>query len=185
VFNVLLQVLDDGRLTDGQGRTVDFKNTIVIMTSNIGSQRILQYKGSFIGEIYDRMKDAVLDEMRRHFRPEFLNRVDEVIVFHALSEEHLEQIVEIQLGRLRQRLAERHIQLELTPAARRHLVAVGYDPAYGARPLKRTIQKEIETVIGRMLLQGKIHDGQVVHIDYDAKQGALTFHPADAAVPTP
>ena len=98
VFNVLLQLLDDGRLTDGQGRTVDFKNTIVIMTSNIGSQRILQYQGSFVGEVYDRMKDAVLEELRQHFRPEFLNRVDEIIVFHALSEEHLKKIVDIQLG---------------------------------------------------------------------------------------
>ena len=101
VFNVLLQMLDDGRLTDGQGRTVDFKNTIVIMTSNIGSQRILQYRGSYVGEEYERMKEAVLDELRQHFRPEFLNRVDEIIVFHALTEEHLKQIVEIQLDRLR------------------------------------------------------------------------------------
>ncbi len=119
VFNALLQVLDDGRLTDGQGRTVDFRNTLVVMTSNIGSQRILQYQGSYIGEVYDRMKTAVLEELRRHFRPEFLNRVDEIIVFHALSMEHLKQIVEIQLGRLRQRLAERRITLELTDAARR------------------------------------------------------------------
>ena len=118
VFNVLLQILDDGRLTDGQGRTVDFKNTIVIMTSNIGSHRILEYRGAFEGEGYERMKEAVLDEMRHHFRPEFLNRVDEIIVFHALSEEHLKQIVEIQLGHLRKRLAERQIQLELTDAAR-------------------------------------------------------------------
>ena len=107
VFNVLLQVLDDGRLTDGQGRTVDFTNTLVIMTSNIGSQRILQYQGSYVGEVFDRMKSAVLDEMRKHFRPEFLNRVDEIIVFHALSVEHLKKIVDIQLGRLRTRLAER------------------------------------------------------------------------------
>src|SRR5438270_300479 len=142
VFNVLLQLLDDGRLTDGQGRTVDFKNTIVIMTSNIGSHRILQYQGSYVGETYDRMKTAVLEEMRKHFRPEFLNRVDEIIVFHALSAEHLKKIVEIQLGRLRQRLADRRIALELTDAAREHLARVGYDPAYGARPLKRTIQKE-------------------------------------------
>jgi ATP-dependent Clp protease ATP-binding subunit ClpB len=186
VFNVLLQVLDDGRLTDGQGRTVDFKNTIVIMTSNIGSQRILQYKGSFIGEVYDRMKAAVLDEMRRHFRPEFLNRVDEVIVFHALSAEHLKQIVEIQLNQLRRRLAERHIGLELTDAARTHLVEVGFDPAYGARPLKRTIQKEIETVIGRMLLKGQVRDGQAVHVDYDPSKGGLTFTPrAPAAAAEP
>jgi ATP-dependent Clp protease ATP-binding subunit ClpB len=177
VFNVLLQLLDDGRLTDGQGRTVDFKNTIVIMTSNIGSQRILQYKGSFIGEIYDRMKDAVLDEMRHHFRPEFLNRVDEIIVFHALCEEHLKKIVDIQLDRLRQRLAERHIRLELSERARKHLVEVGYDPSYGARPLRRTIQKEIETALGRLLLQGAIRDGQTVQVDYNTGRGSLTFTP--------
>ena len=155
VFNVLLQVLDDGRLTDGQGRTVDFKNTIVIMTSNIGSQRILQFKGTHIGEVYDRMKDAVLDELRKNFRPEFLNRVDEIIVFHALTEADLTKIVEIQLGNLRQRLAERKISLALTDAAKKHIVATGYDPAYGARPLKRTIQKEIETPLARMLLDGR------------------------------
>src|SRR5262249_25529972 len=136
VFNVLLQLLDDGRLTDGQGRTVDFKNTIVIMTSNIGSPRILEYRGAFSGRSYEAMKEAVLDELRRHFRPEFLNRVDEVVVFHGLSEEHLKRIVDIQLGRLRQRLEERHITLELTDAAKQHVVRVGYDPAYGARPLK-------------------------------------------------
>jgi ATP-dependent Clp protease ATP-binding subunit ClpB len=177
VFNVLLQLLDDGRLTDGQGRTVNFKNTIVIMTSNIGSQRILQYKGSFIGEIYDRMKNAVLEEMRRQFRPEFLNRVDEIIVFHALSEEHLGKIVDIQLRGLQQRLDERHITLELTPKAREHLVHIGYDPAYGARPLKRTIQKEIETALARLLLQGKIREGQTVRIDYNQATGDLTFEP--------
>jgi ATP-dependent Clp protease ATP-binding subunit ClpB len=177
VFNVLLQLLDDGRLTDGQGRTVDFKNTIVVMTSNIGSQRILQYKGSYVGEIYDRMKTAVLDELRKHFRPEFLNRVDEIIVFHALSEEHLKKIVDIQLARLRQRLEERHIRLELTDKAREHLVHVGYDPAYGARPLKRTLQKEIETALGRLLLQGGVHDGQTVQVDYNADRGTLSFTP--------
>ncbi len=185
VFNVLLQVLDDGRLTDGQGRTVDFKNTIVIMTSNVGSQRILQYKGSFVGEVYDRMKEAVLEELRRHFRPEFLNRVDDIIVFHALSAEHLKQIVEIQLGRLRHRLSERHIRLELTDAAREHLVRVGYDPAYGARPLKRAIQKEIETVMGRLLLQGKVRDGQAVLVDYDSTRGQLTFTPQGQAASAP
>src|SRR4029077_12957813 len=129
-------------LTDGQGRVVDFKNTIVIMTSNVGSQRILSYRGNFEGDGYDRMKNAVLEELRQHFRPEFLNRVDEIIVFHGLSEEHLKDIVVIQLQRLRDRLAERHIDLELTDAAKAHLVRVGYDPAYGARPLKRTIQRE-------------------------------------------
>jgi ATP-dependent Clp protease ATP-binding subunit ClpB len=175
VFNVLLQILDDGRLTDGQGRTVDFKNTIVIMTSNIGSQRILQYKGSYIGEVYDRMKDAVLDELRNHFRPEFLNRVDEVIVFHALSEQHLKEIVGIQLKRLRQRLEDRKITLDLTDAAKTHLVRVGYDPVYGARPLKRALQKEVENVLGRLILEGKIRDKQKVLADYDAAKGQLTF----------
>jgi len=131
VFNVLLQILDDGRLTDGQGRTVDFRNTLVIMTSNIGSQRILAFKGDFDGAGYEHMKEAVLDELRHHFRPEFLNRVDEIIVFHALSEEHLKQIVDIQLGRLRQRLTERKISLELTDRAKTHLVRVGYDPPMG------------------------------------------------------
>jgi ATP-dependent Clp protease ATP-binding subunit ClpB len=175
VFNVMLQILDDGRLTDGHGRTVDFKNTIVIMTSNVGSHRILEYRGAFEGRDYERMKEAVLDEMRRHFRPEFLNRVDEIIVFHALSEEHLKAIVEIQLERLRARLAERHIQIELTDAARTHLVRTGYNPTYGARPLKRAIQKEVETQLGRLILKGEIREGQAVVVDYDAHQGALQF----------
>jgi ATP-dependent Clp protease ATP-binding subunit ClpB len=180
VFNVMLQILDDGRLTDGQGRVVDFKNTIIVMTSNVGSQRILQYRGSYIGEVYDRMKDAVLDEMRLHFRPEFLNRVDEIVVFHSLSEEHLKQIVEIQMGRLRQRLEERHITLELTDAAKTHLVTVGYEPAYGARPLKRAIQREIETPLGRLLLKGEVRDGQHVVVDYQGGDH-LTFTPRQGA----
>ena len=177
VFNTMLQILDDGRLTDGQGRTVDFKNTIVIMTSNVGSHRILEYRGAFEGDNYEQMKQAVLDEMRRHFRPEFLNRVDEIIVFHALSEEHLKQIVEIQLEHLRKRLAERHIQIELTEAARLHLVRAGYDPTYGARPLKRAIQKEIETPLGRRILRGEVRDGQIIRVGYDSGPGELTFTP--------
>jgi ATP-dependent Clp protease ATP-binding subunit ClpB len=185
VFNVMLQILDDGRLTDGQGRTVDFKNTIVIMTSNIGSHRILEYRGGFEGRDYDRMKETVLEEMRRHFRPEFLNRVDEIIVFHALSEEHLKQIVEIQLDRLRARLAERHIRLELTDAARTHLVRTGYDPNYGARPLKRAIQKEIETPLARLVLQGKLHDGETIAVDLDKERGTLAFTPRAAAAGQP
>jgi ATP-dependent Clp protease ATP-binding subunit ClpB len=175
VFNVMLQILDDGRLTDGQGRVVDFKNTIVIMTSNIGSHRILEYRGAFEGEAYERMKGAVLEEMRHHFRPEFLNRVDEIIVFHALSEEHLKEIVEIQLDRLRRRLAERHISLELTDAARTHLVRMGYDPLYGARPLKRAIQREIETPLGRRILKGEVRDGQTVLVDLEPTSGELNF----------
>jgi ATP-dependent Clp protease ATP-binding subunit ClpB len=183
VFNVMLQILDDGRLTDGHGRTVDFKNTIVTMTSNIGSHRILEYRGAFEGREYDHMKQAVLDEMRRHFRPEFLNRVDEIIVFHALSEEHLKAIVDIQLTHLRARLAERHIQIELTDAARTHLVRTGYNPTYGARPLKRAIQKEVETQLARLILKGEVRDGQTLLIDYEAQLGALQFSPVEEAVP--
>jgi len=180
VFNVLLQILDDGRLTDGQGRTVDFKNTIIIMTSNIGSPRILEYRGNFDGVEYQMMKDTVLDELRHGFRPEFLNRVDEIIVFHALTEEHLEQIVEIQLAGLRKRLAERKLGLTLSEAARRHLVRTGYDPKYGARPLKRAIQKELETPLARKLVGREIRDGQQIHVDYQG--GELTFTEAPEAV---
>ena len=175
VFNVLLQILDDGRLTDGQGRTVDFKNTVVIMTSNVGSQLILGYRGGADTAAFERMKSEVLEALRHQFRPEFLNRVDEIVVFHSLSREQLKQIVEIQLERLRARLAERHIILELTDAAREHLVAAGYDPNYGARPLKRAIQKELETPLGRLLLKGEIGDGQKVLVDRDGARGVLTF----------
>ncbi|MGO9095369.1 MAG: ATP-dependent chaperone ClpB [Bryobacteraceae bacterium] len=167
VFNALLQILDDGRLTDGQGRTVDFKNTLLIMTSNVGSQR------------RERTKEAVLEEMRRHFRPEFLNRVDEIIVFQSLSQAQLEQIVEIQLNRLRARVAERRLSIELTPEARSFLVKTGYDPNYGARPLKRAIQKEIETPLARRLLKGELRDGQTVDIDLDSARGELRFTPRD------
>jgi len=174
VFNVMLQVLDDGRLTDGQGRTVDFRNTIVVMTSNVGSARILEHRDESGGQAYEEMKEAVLQEMSAHFRPEFLNRVDEIIVFHALSEAHLKQIVEIQLGRVRARLTDRHITLALTDAARSALVRSGYDPRYGARPLKRAIQKKIETPLGRQLLQGAVKDGQAVTVDADS-DGELKF----------
>ncbi|SPE32333.1 protein disaggregation chaperone [Candidatus Sulfopaludibacter sp. SbA3] len=182
VFNVMLQVLDDGRLTDGQGRTIDFKNTIVIMTSNVGSQRILEYRGSFAGAGYERMKEAVLEEMRHLFRPEFLNRVDEIIVFHSLTEQHLMKIVDIQLGRLLGRLAERHISLQLTDGARLNLVRTLADPQYGARPLKRAIQKKIETPLGRLLLKGEVRDGQTVIVDGE-DMGELRFRNAGPAGP--
>ncbi|MDQ2663491.1 MAG: ATP-dependent chaperone ClpB [Candidatus Eremiobacteraeota bacterium] len=175
VFNVFLQILEDGRLTDGQGRTVDFKNTIVIMTSNVGSHRILDYKGDPTAAEFAVMRATVLDELRQHFRPEFLNRVDEIIVFHALSEEQLGEIVEIQLGRLRGRLAERHIELVLTESAKIHLVRSGYDSTYGARPLKRAIQKELETPLGRKILAGEIRDGQTVRVDYAQDRGGFAF----------
>jgi len=181
VFNVLLQVLDDGRLTDGQGRTVDFKNTIVVMTSNVGSQGILEYRGAVDGASYEAMKSGVLEELRQHFRPEFLNRVDDLIVFHSLSEEHLKQIVDIQLAGLLQRLAERNISLEIADGARTFLVRQGYDPRYGARPLKRAIQRQIETPVARLILEGKAKEGCVVEIG--CRDGALTFdtHPRAAA----
>jgi len=184
VFNVLLQILDDGRLTDSQGRTVNFKNTIVIMTSNIGGHNILEYRGAFAGGEYERMKEAVLDELRRHFRPEFLNRVDEIIVFHSLTEDDLKRIVDIQLERLRERLAERHITLTLDDAAKTHLVHTGYDPTYGARPLKRAIQKEIETPLARLILQGTIRDNQKVIVTYNGSRGELDFRTTDAAAGT-
>jgi ATP-dependent Clp protease ATP-binding subunit ClpB len=175
VFNVLLQVLDDGRLTDGQGRTVDFKNTIVVMTSNVGSQRILQYKGIHVGEVYDRMKETVFEELKKHFRPEFLNRVDDIIVFHALTEGNLKKIVDIQIKRLQERLEERHIVIRLTDEAKAHLVREGYEPSYGARPLKRALQKEVETALSRMILKGEVKDGQSVEIDYDVSTDGLDF----------
>jgi len=185
VFNILLQVLDDGRLTDGQGRTVDFKNVIVIMTSNIGSHLILDYRGAFEGPGYARMKETVLGELRNAFRPEFLNRLDEIIVFHALTQEHLKQIVEIQLSGLRARLAERHVTLVLSDAARTRLVSEGYDPAYGARPLKRAIQREIETPLARLILGGEVRDGQEVFVDAKRLSEGLAFEvrPAHETVP--
>ena len=161
VFNVLLQLLDDGRLTDGHGRTVDFKNAVVIMTSNLASQLILTFKG----QNYEKMKEQCLEVLRQSFRPEFLNRVDEIVVFHPLTREQLRQIVDIQLERLRGRLAERKIELELTDKARDYFAEQGFDPVYGARPLRRTIQRELETTLGRKLLLGEIRDGSHVIVD--------------------
>jgi ATP-dependent Clp protease ATP-binding subunit ClpB len=174
VFNVLLQILDDGRLTDGQGRVVNFKNTIIIMTSNIGSHLILEYRGQLGGDQYESMKESVLDALRLHFRPEFLNRVDEIIVFHSLGEDDLKKIVDIQLEQLRARLTERRITLELTDEAKAHLAHVGYDPVYGARPLKRAIQREIETPLSRLILKGEVKDNSTVHTRVNAS-GELTF----------
>jgi len=164
VFNALLQVLEDGRQTDGHGRTVNFKNTVIIMTSNIGSQLILEVRG--VDErSYQRMREQVLEALRRHFRPEFLNRVDEVVVFRALTEAELAKIVAIQLEGLRRRLAERRIALEVTEGAQAHLARVGYDPVFGARPLKRVIQREVETPVARLIVAGKLRDGGTVRVD--------------------
>ena len=163
VFNVLLQVLDDGRLTDSQGRTVDFKNTVLIMTSNIGSPQILEAQQRHAS--YNEVCALVMAELREHFRPEFLNRIDETVVFHALETEQLTKIVEIQLERLRARLTERRISLIVTPAALWHLGERGYDPAYGARPLKRLIQQEIETPMARQLVKGELRDGDTATVE--------------------
>jgi ATP-dependent Clp protease ATP-binding subunit ClpB len=177
VFNILLQVLDDGRLTDSQGRTVDFKNTVLIMTSNIGSQHILEAQQQRTP--YEDIQKLVLTELRRHFRPEFLNRVDETVVFRPLTEEQLAGIVEIQLGRLRERLAERRIPLVLTPEAAADLARRGHDPVFGARPLKRLIQQEVETQIARLLVRGELRDGDTVTVD--AKNGRLLIVPTVSA----
>src|SRR5207302_7880031 len=159
VFNVLLQILDDGRLTDGQGRTVNFKNTVVIMTSNLGSQLVTAHRGGTDPEAYEAMRRDVLEALRQHFRPEFLNRVDDVVVFHALTRADLRAIVDIQLARLEARLSDRQLRLEFTAAARDFLAERGYDPVYGARPLKRVIQTEVETALARRLIAGEVRDG--------------------------
>ncbi|GGM05089.1 ATP-dependent chaperone ClpB [Deinococcus aerophilus] len=164
VFNVLLQVLDDGRLTDGQGRTVDFRNTLIILTSNVGSPLILEMQAR--GDDASEIRDAVLEELRGHFRPEFLNRVDDIIVFDALTAADLGRIVDIQLGGLRKRLAERRVTLHMSDAAKAKLAELGYDPAFGARPLKRAIAREIETPLAREILQGHVPDSSVLSVDY-------------------
>jgi ATP-dependent Clp protease ATP-binding subunit ClpB len=170
VFNVLLQLLDDGRLTDGQGRTVSFRNTVVIMTSNVGSQFIQEYAAS--GD-EGRMKTAVEEALKATFRPEFLNRVDDIVLFHSLSLEQIGQIVELQLEIVRKRLAERKIELELTEAAKEHLALLGYDPVYGARPLKRVIAKEVVDRVARAIIDGHVTDGETVTIDLAGDELAI------------
>jgi ATP-dependent Clp protease ATP-binding subunit ClpB len=171
VFNVLLQVLDDGRLTDGQGRTVDFRNTLIIMTSNLGSEYLVNQPE---GEDSNAVREQVMNMVRAHFRPEFLNRVDEIILFHRLKREQMGRIVDIQMGRLQKLLADRKIKLELDDKAKDWLGAKGYDPAYGARPLKRVIQKYVQDPLAEMVLSGKIHDGETVHIT--ASNDGLMFN---------
>jgi ATP-dependent Clp protease ATP-binding subunit ClpB len=164
IFNVLLQILDDGRLTDAQGRTVDFRNTVVIMTSNIGSHHLLDGIDS-AGEITAQARGLVMQELRSHFRPEFLNRVDDIVLFAPLTLKEIERIVELQVDDVRRRLAERRISLELTDAARASIAQSAYDPVYGARPLKRFIQHEVETRVGRALLSGEILPGATITVD--------------------
>jgi len=171
VFNILLQILDDGRLTDGHGRTVDFKNTVVIMTSNIGSQWIMD-----LGEKdYEEMRRRVMEAVKAHFKPEFLNRIDELVIFHSLGLEQIKAIVEIQLKKLEKRLLERRIQLKMTERAKEWLAKEGFDPAYGARPLKRVIQKEIQDKLALRILEGKFKEGSTITADVDDRKGELVF----------
>jgi len=173
VFNVLLQILDDGRLTDGQGRVVNFKNSVVIMTSNIASPIIQDLTQS--GASQDAVRIRVMEELRGELRPEFLNRIDDIIVFRPLSRDQIGEIVEIQLARLRKLLHDRKITLELTQAARERLAAEGYDPIYGARPLKRVIQQRLQNALALSLLQGSFREGDTVLVDLDTT-GTLTFN---------
>jgi ATP-dependent Clp protease ATP-binding subunit ClpB len=170
VFNVLLQVLDDGRLTDGQGRTVDFRNAVIVMTSNLGSQLIQELAGE---ENYADMKAAVMTVVQKEFRPEFLNRIDEVVVFHPLQKAQIREIARIQTEQLRARLRERDLELEISDAALDKLAEAGFDPVYGARPLKRAIQAQVENPLARRILQGEFGPGQKIVVD--AKKGELEF----------
>jgi ATP-dependent Clp protease ATP-binding subunit ClpB len=172
VFNVLLQVLDDGRMTDGKGRMVNFKNTVVIMTSNIASPIIQEMYQR--GEPEEQVRSRVIDEVQHLFRPEFFNRIDEVIVFHPLSQEHIGRIISIQLERLRQLLEDRRLTLKLTPAALEQLGKEGYDPIYGARPIKRVLQQKIQNPLAMALLKGDFHEGDTIIVDVDAT-GACVF----------
>ena len=170
MFNILLQILDDGRLTDSQGRTVDFKNAVIIMTSNVGSQYILENTG---GD-FDKVEAQVISTLRQQFRPEFLNRVDDIIVFRPLGEEQIARIVDLQLNRLEKLLADRKLKIELTPAAKHYLAHEGYDAAFGARPLKRTIQRMVQNPLAMAVLEGRFVDGDTIRVDVDSANH-LTF----------
>jgi ATP-dependent Clp protease ATP-binding subunit ClpB len=174
VFNALLQILDDGRLTDGKGRTVDFKNTIIIMTSNIGSHDIQE----FAGRDEEAMRNRVMEALRLHFKPEFLNRLDDIVLFHALDKEQIKDIVKIQISRLNKRLMDNNIKLELSPEAADMLADEGYDPAYGARPLKRSIQRLVENPLAREILANNFKAGDVIRAT--VKDGQMVFERAGA-----
>ena len=196
VFNIFLQILDDGRLTDGKGRTVDFKNTVIIMTSNIGSTYIHEAmngidhaigmtakKGSAVGEagvLSEALKKQIQESLLQHFRPEFLNRIDEIVIFNALGKAEIEKIIDLQLENLRRLLAERKIEITLTDKAHELLFREGYDPQFGARPLKRAIQRLIQDPLAMKLLDGEVVPGDSLTIDADLKKGAMTFTPAKA-----
>jgi ATP-dependent Clp protease ATP-binding subunit ClpB len=184
VFNALLQILDDGRLTDAQGRTINFRNTVIIMTSNIGSLYLLDGVTD-TGEIREDARDRVMAELRGHFRPEFLNRVDEIVLFKPLTREEIERIVDLQMADIRRRLAARRLRLELTEAARALIAREGYDPVYGARPLRRFIQREVETRIGRALIAGEIRDGALIEVDADGDELIVRWREAAAEEDAP
>ena len=173
VYNTLLQVLEDGRLTDGQGRIVDFKNTVIVFTSNLGTQDISKavglgfQSGSDSGSNYERMKNKVTDELKKHFRPEFLNRIDDIIVFHQLTEQEIVQMVDLMIGRTEKQLQNKDMSLELTDNAKKLLAQRGFDPVLGARPLRRTIQREIEDQLSEKILFGEIEGGQIVLVDVE------------------
>jgi ATP-dependent Clp protease ATP-binding subunit ClpB len=183
VFNVMLQILDDGRVTDAQGHTVDFKNTVIIMTSNIGSQYILDIAAD--DSQYEEMRSRVMDAMRSSFRPEFLNRIDEIIIFHSLQKHQLRHIVQLQVKRLEQRLADRKMSLKLSESALDFLAEVGYDPVFGARPLKRAIQRELETQIAKAILRGEFNDGDTIFVDVENERLAFKRLPAELLTATP
>ena len=170
VFNILLQVIDDGRLTDGQGRTVDFRNTIIIMTSNLGSNQVQQLAGE---DSYQAMTAAVMDAVKQHFRPEFINRIDEMLVFHPLNRLQLSEIARIQIAHLTRRLVDRDLHLLVTEKAIERLAALGFDPAYGARPLKRTIRSELENPLAQSILSGQFSSGETIVSDFDGTDFTL------------
>jgi ATP-dependent Clp protease ATP-binding subunit ClpC len=172
VFNILLQILDDGRLTDSQGRTVDFKNTILIMTSNLGADRIQAFARKESGS-FDELKEDLMEVLRHSFRPEFINRIDEIIVFQALTLEQLKQITRLMLDRAARRLRAQHIEVEFSDEAVEHLAEIGFDPEYGARPLRRAIQRELENEVSRLLLSGALQPDDRARVDYDGDR--LTF----------
>jgi ATP-dependent Clp protease ATP-binding subunit ClpB len=178
VFNILLQVLDDGRITDGQGRTTDFCNTVIVMTSNIGSDHILDLSGD--DDRYEEMQQRVVDALRSHFRPEFLNRVDDTIIFHTLTRSELSQIVRLQLNRIQSLLADQKLTLELTTPAQNFIAAAGYDPTYGARPLKRAIQRQLQNPIATKILENTFTEGDTILIDL--VDNALTFNKKPVAL---
>jgi ATP-dependent Clp protease ATP-binding subunit ClpC len=197
VFNTLLQVLEDGRLTDGQGRIVDFKNTVLIMTTNLGTRDVSKavtlgfQSGNDEASNYERMKQKVTDELKQHFRPEFLNRIDDTIVFHQLTEDEIVEIVDLRLALLDTQMRNKDMGLELTDAAKKLLAKKGYDPVLGARPLKRTIQRELEDSLSEKILFGELQAGQIVVVDAEPspdgveKNGTFTFRGEAKPAPVP